>query len=66
MPVTGRRSAPLDLSVLDLSTVAELARVLDERLQAVATYGSCQTCHEAEAHAFLARLRRVLQADGQR
>lgn len=65
-PVVGRRAAPLDLSLLDLRTVAELARVLDERLKTVAAFGSCPTCREAEAKAFLAQLRRVLQADGQR
>ncbi len=29
--------------------LAELARVLEERLTAVKTYGSCRTCGEAEA-----------------
>jgi hypothetical protein len=47
--------------------VAELARVLAERLAAVEAFGSCLSCHEAEARAFLARLRRLLaEIDGSR
>lgn len=37
----GRPAAPLDVAALDLKTVAELARVLDERLAAVAAFGGC-------------------------
>ena len=66
MPRFGHRAAPLDPLKLDLATVRELARVLAERLDAVAAFGSCSTCHEAEARAFLARLRRVLDDPGAR
>jgi hypothetical protein len=41
-----------------------VARVLEERLRAVKTYGSCSTCGEAEAHAFLAQLHRLLAEMG--
>jgi hypothetical protein len=60
MPRIGKRPDPLDPFDMDCRTVAELARVLDDRLRAVKTYGSCPTCGEAEAHAFLARLRKLL------
>jgi hypothetical protein len=66
VPRFGHRSAPLDPLDLDLATVRELARVLEERLDAVGAFGSCSTCHEAEASAFLARLRRVLEDPGMR
>jgi hypothetical protein len=62
-PVLGRRAAPLDASSLDVKTVAELARVLDERLAAVAAFGGCSTCHDAEARAFLAQLRQIIARD---
>lgn len=62
----GQRSRPLDHAQLDLGTVAELARVLAERLEAVASFGSCGTCREAEARAFLARLRGILADAGPR
>lgn len=43
---------------LDRETIRELARLLDERLRAVDGYGgACGGCRDAEAHAFLARLR---------
>lgn len=43
---------------LDKPTVRELARLLEERLRVVETYGGrCPSCREAEAHAFLAKLR---------
>jgi hypothetical protein len=42
---------------LDPHTVSELMQLLDERLAAVKDYGgTCTTCGDAEAHAFLARL----------
>jgi hypothetical protein len=66
VPRYGQRSVPLEPLTLDLATVRELARVLAERLDAVAAFGSCSTCHEAEARAFLARLRRVLDDPGAR
>jgi hypothetical protein len=64
VPRFGHRAAPLDPLKLDLATVRELARVLAERLDAVAAFGSCPTCHEAEARAFFAPLRRVLEHPG--
>ncbi len=65
MPRVGSRPAPLDPFDLDRNTLRELARVLAERLQQVDTYGgSCPTCREAEARAFLAKLRRLLQKMG--
>lgn len=43
---------------LDKATVRELARMLDERLKAVETYGGrCPSCRDGEAQAFLAKLR---------
>ena len=43
----------------------ELARVLADRLQHVETYGGkCRTSHDAEAQAFLAKLRRLLEEMG--
>ena len=60
----GRRPKDLDVFDLDRRTVAELARVLEERLEAVKAFGSCPTCHEAEAHAYLARLRSMLAEIG--
>ncbi len=60
-PIYGQRSKPLEPLELDRRTVAELARVLAERLGQVDAFGgSCPTCHEAEARAFLARVRRLL------
>jgi hypothetical protein len=38
--------------------------VLEERLAAVKAFGSCPTCHEAEAKTFLARLRGLLKETG--
>ena len=65
MPRFGSRPDPLDPFTLDRTTVRELARVLAERLQHVETYGGkCKTCGDAEAQAFLARLRRVLDEMG--
>ncbi len=63
----GQRPAPLDPFDLDRTTVRELARVLAERLQQVATYGgTCPTCRGGEAEAFLAKLRSILsEMDGQ-
>jgi hypothetical protein len=46
---------------LDPHTVRELMQLLDERLAAVKDYGgTCTTCGDAEAHAFLARLQALL------
>jgi hypothetical protein len=56
-----RRPALPPPVLLDPATVRELARLLAERLDAVKRYGTggCPTCHEAEAHAFLAQLRKL-------
>jgi hypothetical protein len=59
VPRFGYRAARLDPLTLDLATVRELARVLEERLDEVTAFGSCPTSHEAKARAFLTRLRRV-------
>lgn len=57
------RRYPARMPDFDKATVRELARMLDERLKAVETYGGrCPACREAEAHAFLAKLR-VLAGD---
>jgi hypothetical protein len=64
MPRFGQRPPPIDPLDLDRTTLRELARVLDERLAAVQAFGSCPTCHEAEAKAFLARLRGLLKETG--
>ena len=65
MPISGRRSPPLDVAALDLPTVRELARVIGERLDAVEAFGgSCPGCRNAELRAFLARLRAVLDGPG--
>ena len=44
---------------LDAATVREVARLLEERIRAVEIYGAggCPTCQDAEARAFLGRLR---------
>ena len=61
----GQRPAPLDPFNLDRNTVRELARVLAERLHQVETYGGkCKVCGDAEAAAFLAKLRRLLAEMG--
>ena len=61
-PLCGQRSKPLEPLELDRRTVAELARVLAERLQQVEIYGGHCACRNAEARAFLAKLRGVLAA----
>jgi len=44
-----------------VATVREVARRLEERLKAVAVYGAggCPTCHDGEARAFVALLRKL-------
>jgi hypothetical protein len=66
MPRVGSRPAPLDPFSLDRTTVRELVRLLAERLQQVETYsGTCKSCRDAEARAFLAKLRSILaEMDG--
>ena len=62
-PISGKQPAPLDPIHLDRRTVAELARLLSERLAQVQTYGgACRTCRDGEAEAFLAKLRNFLDA----
>ena len=47
---------------LDPATLRELERFLAERLASVETYGpGCRSCRDAEARAFLAKLRALLQ-----
>ena len=49
----------------DRSTVAELARVLEQRLERLDEHqGGCAHCRDAEAVAFLARLRAWLRHAG--
>ncbi len=61
-PIDGQRSKPLEPLELDRRTVAELARVLAERLQQVDIYGGKCACRNAEAKAFLAKMRGILDA----
>lgn len=56
-----RRPEPRPPVPLDPATARELARLLTERLDAVKTYGG--SCHDAEAHAFLARLRELARRE---
>ncbi len=58
------RSASTPATVpLDPATLRELERLLSARLDALRAYGpGCPGCHDAEAHAFLARLRALLAA----
>lgn len=50
---------------LDPDTIAELARVLEERLERLdAHQGGCALCKDAEAVAFLARMRDWLRRLG--
>jgi hypothetical protein len=61
MPRFGQQPIPLDPFHFDRTTVREIARLLAERLQQVDTYGGkCPTCGEAEARAFLAKVRHIL------
>lgn len=64
-PKFGQRPAPLDPFDIDHATVRELARVLAERLQQGETYGGKCAYRNAEARAFLAKLRNILgEMDG--
>jgi hypothetical protein len=47
---------------LEAATVAELASMLEERLQKLERHqGGCPACRDAEAVAFLARMRDLLR-----
>ncbi len=61
-PIYVQRSKPLEPLELDRRTVAELARVLAERVQQVEIYGGKCDCRNAEARALLAKLRGILAA----
>ncbi len=60
MPIWRRPSPPPPVTI-DVRTVQELARLLAKRLDEVETYGAggCPTCHDAEARAFLEKLRKL-------
>jgi hypothetical protein len=61
MPRLPGQPRTIDPLLLDPHTLSELLQLLDERLAAVKDYrGTCPTCGDAEAHAFLARLRALL------
>ncbi len=64
MPRFGQRPAPLDPLDLDRATLRELTRVLAERLAQLDAFGHCPTCGDAEARAFLARLRELIEKTG--
>ena len=60
-PCFGQRPAPLDPLTLDRATVRELVADLARRLEQVDVFGGrCRTCGDAEARAFLARMRNLL------
>ncbi len=61
-PICGQRSKPLEPLDLDRRTIAELTRVLAERLHQVDIFGGKCECRNAEARAFLAKLRGILEA----
>lgn len=46
----------------DPATLAHVIRLLEDRLQAVSTYGAggCPTCHDAELRGAIATLRRLV------
>lgn len=50
-----------DATRLDVSTVRELARMLEKRIGAVEAFadGGCPVCHEAQARRFVVQLRRL-------
>ena len=56
-----RLPKPPDPVPLDPATLREVARLLAMRLDEVKVYGAggCPTCHDAEAQAFLERLRKL-------
>lgn len=47
----------------DRATLDHVIRLLEDRLQAVATYGAggCPTCHDAELRGAIASLRRLVE-----
>jgi hypothetical protein len=62
--MTWRRPEPPPPIQLDHATVQEVARLLAKRLDEVRVYGAggCPRCHDAEAQAFLAQLRKQAEA----
>ena len=58
-----RRPEPPPPVPLDFVTVQEIARRLAKRLDEVKIYGAggCPACHDAEAQAFLAQLRKLVE-----
>jgi hypothetical protein len=48
-------------TILDRPTVEHVLRLLEDRLEAVATYGAggCPTCHDAELRGAILLLRRI-------
>ena len=62
-PVFGVRAKPLDPLTLDRRTLAELVRVLEDRLKLLESVNhgaGCPSCRDAEATAFLAQLRHLI------
>lgn len=51
---------------LDRPTVEHVLKLLENRLEAVATYGAggCPTCHDAELRGAILLLRRIASPDG--
>ncbi len=63
-PRFGQRPAPLDPFDLDRRTLQLLEGELSRRLEQVETYGGRCACKNAEATAFLAKLRDLIQRTG--
>lgn len=63
LAMTWRRPEPPPPVRLDHATLHELARLLAKRLDEVKVYGAggCPTCHDAEAQAFVATLRKLAE-----
>ena len=58
---TPRDMAPISASNVDRPTVEHVLKLLESRLEAVATYGAggCPTCHDAELRGAILLLRRM-------
>jgi hypothetical protein len=50
-----------DQPLLDVPTLLHITKLLEDRLQAVVTYGAggCPTCHDAELRGAIATLKRL-------